>query len=127
MSLYCKDKFLMSDHKIPIYKIVELKHGQPGPPFQLGIYDKLFPSIISNDIIEPRFDSKLQLWYYGKGYIHAYTDKEEAIETLNILQSKPGCKVYQLYEGYVPFDVRIGISNKTICARKIYLTKRICV
>ena len=125
MSLYCKDKFLMSNHKIPVYKIIEMKHGCPGPPFQLGVYDKLFPSIVSNEVVIPKFDPKFQAWYYGKGYIHAYLDKEEALEMLNILKSRPGCKVYQLYEGYVPFDVRIGISDKTICARKIYLTKKI--
>ena len=127
MSLYCKDKFLVSDHKIPVYKIIELKHGQPGPPFQLGIYDEQFPSIISNEIVEPKFDSKLQLYYYGRGYIHAFHNKDTALETLNMLRSRPGCKVYQLYEGYIPFDVRIGINEETVCARKIYLTKRICV
>ena len=127
MSLHCKDKFLMSNAKIPVYKIIEIKHGQPGPPFQLGVYDGLFPTIVACEVIQPKWDPKVQAWYYGKGYIHAYLNKDEALNIFNQLKSKPGCKVYQLYKGYVPFDVRIGINDKTICARKIYLTERICV
>ena len=120
----------ISDKQIKVYKIVERKADGLYAPFQRGKYVDFpimdlvskFPPIPVRECQDKRIE-----YNYGLGFIHAFVTKECAMQERERLHSLPGSRMFEVYEGYIPENIEYAISTdeKTICARKIILEKKI--
>lgn len=130
MCLIDKKKYRWTKKDIPIWKVVRIKLSpDKGREFFSPYTGALLTT--TNVVVDEKKPSALRMFFaslgshryeFGKGFFHAFTRYEDAVELKNCIQWN--CNgFYMVVEGYIPKNTRYAIDacNSHICARKMIL------